>query len=285
LFSTSKRRIVVAKLLDDRARVGQRVGRGIERRNVDDVQQQARALQMPQELMPEAGAFSGAFDEAGDVGDDEALAFRRAHDAQLRRECRERVVGNLRARGGNGANQRGLAGVGQAEQADVGQHLELEMQAPLLARFAGRRLARRAVRARFEVQVAKPALATPGDERARAVAIEIGDELRGVRVGDDGADRHAQHDVVRAVAILVRTTSVFAALRAMDAREAVIDERVDVAIGDGEYAAAAPAVTAVGASTRDVFLAPERRGAVAAIAGNYLDVCFIDEFHDASSFM
>ncbi len=159
------------------------------------------------------------------------------------------------------------------------------MQAPLLAFFPGRRLARRAVRARLEVQVAEPALAALGDERARAVVIEIGDELAGVGVGDHGADRHAQHDVVGAVAVLVGAASVLAALRAMDAREAVIDERVDVAIGDGKDAAAAPAVAAVRSAARHVFLASKRRGAVAAVAGDHFDIRFIDEFHDVSSFM
>ena len=55
-------------------------------RQVDHVQQQARALQVAQELVAEAGAFGGAFDQAGDVGDDEALlrarrARRRDSDA------------------------------------------------------------------------------------------------------------------------------------------------------------------------------------------------------------
>ena len=108
--------------------------------------------------------------------------------------------------------------------------------------------------------------------------------VAGVGVGDHGADRHAQHDVVGAVAVLVGAAAVLAALRAMDAREAVVDQRVDVAIGDGEDAAAAAAVAAVGSAARHVLLAPERRGAVAAVAGDHLDVRFVDEFHDASSF-
>ena len=49
----------------------------VERREVDEVQQQARALQVAQELVAEAGAFGRAFDQAGNVGDDEALLRRR----------------------------------------------------------------------------------------------------------------------------------------------------------------------------------------------------------------
>ena len=104
-----------------------------------------------------------------------------------------------------------------------------------------------------------------------AVVREVGDELAGVGVGDHRADRHAQHDVVGAAAVLVGAAAVLAALRAMDARVAVVDQRVDVAIGDREDAAAAAAVAAVGAAARHVFLAPERRGAVAAVAGDDFD--------------
>ncbi len=43
---------------------GDRIGVAIERRDIDDVQQQSRALQMAQELMAESGAFGGAFDQA-----------------------------------------------------------------------------------------------------------------------------------------------------------------------------------------------------------------------------
>ena len=134
------------------------------------------------------------------------------------------------------------------------------------------------------MQIAQPALAALRDERALPVAIEIGDQLPGVGVGDDRADRHAQHDVVGAAAVLVGAAAVLAALRAMNARVAVIDQRVDVAIGDGPDAAAAAAVAAVGAAARDVLLAAKRRGAVAAVAGDDFDHRFIDEFHDAGSF-
>jgi hypothetical protein len=68
-------------------------------------------------------------------------------------------------------------------------------------------------------------------------------------------------------------------LGAVDAREAIVDERIDVAIGACPYAAAASAVTAIGAAARHVLLAAEGRGTVAAVAGVHLDLRFVDEFH------
>ncbi len=140
LFSTSQRgfvverRVVALELVDDRARVADRIGVRIERREVDDVQQEARALQVAQEPVAEARAVGGALDQAGNVGDDEAAVRVGAHDAEVGRERRERIVGDLRPRRRHRADERALAGVGHAEQADVGQHLELELQAPPLAR-------------------------------------------------------------------------------------------------------------------------------------------------------
>ena len=56
-------------------------------------------------------------------------------------------------------------------------------------------------------------------------------------------------------------------------------KRVDIAIGDQMDAAPATAVAAVGPAARNVFLAAKGRGAVAAVAGQYLDRRFVDEFH------
>ena len=67
------------------------------------MQQQPRALQMAQELVPEARAFGRAFDQAGNVGNHEALLVPHAHHAEIRMQRRERVVGDLRPRVRHGA--------------------------------------------------------------------------------------------------------------------------------------------------------------------------------------
>ncbi len=80
-------------------------------------------------------------------------------------------------------------------------------------------------------------------------------------------------------AVLVRAAAVLAAIGAMDARVAIVDQRVDVAVGHGPDAAAASAVAAVGSAARHVFFAPKRRRAVAAVAADDLDERFVEEFH------
>jgi hypothetical protein len=113
-----------------------------------------------------------------------------------------------------------------------------------------------------------------------AVMVEVGDRLAGFEVADDRADRHAQFHVLAAAAVAVRAHAVLAALGAEDARVAEIDERVEVAVGDGVDAAAAAAVAARRAALRHVFLAPEGGRAIAAVAGNDLDLGFVEEFHE-----
>ena len=112
----------------------------------------ARALDVPQELQPEPLPFVRAFDDARDVGDDERAVVAELHDAEVGRERRERIVGDLGPRGGDDRQQRRLAGVRLADEPDVGDELELELERARLAVLArlilARRLMRRAWRSR-----------------------------------------------------------------------------------------------------------------------------------------
>jgi len=66
-------------------------------RDVHEVHQDLGPFEMTKELVPQALAAVGALDEAGHVCHDEAAVIAQADDAEVRRQCRERVVGNLRA--------------------------------------------------------------------------------------------------------------------------------------------------------------------------------------------
>ena len=90
----------------------------------------------PRNLRAQARAFRGAFDQAGDVGQHEALAHRQVDHAEVGGQGRERIVGDL-GRGGGGRGQEGrLAGVGQAHEADVGDQLQPQPEPLLLALLA-----------------------------------------------------------------------------------------------------------------------------------------------------
>src|SRR5207237_2788419 len=109
--------------------------------------------------------------------------------------------------------------------------------------LAGRGLAGRTVDARLEMNVAETTLAAARHHGLLPIGGEIRDECTGIGVRDHGADGHAQHDVFGAPAVLVGAAAVLAAPRAVDPRIAVVDQRVDVAIGDRIDAPAAATIT------------------------------------------
>ena len=77
------------------------------------MQEQARPLEMGEELVPEPDALARTLDQSRDVGDGQLRAVRRLDRAEHRRERRERVVGDLRLRVREPAQERRLAGVRQ----------------------------------------------------------------------------------------------------------------------------------------------------------------------------
>ena len=72
-------------------------GRSSTRREVEEQHEHPRPLDVAEELVPEAAPLGRALDEAGDVGDHELVVLE-AHDAEVRLERGERVVGDLRLR-------------------------------------------------------------------------------------------------------------------------------------------------------------------------------------------
>ena len=154
-----QRLIVFLQFVDDGARVLDRIHAVVEGRDVDDVQQQARAREVAQELVAQPGAFGRALDQSGNVGDDEAPVLGHAHHAQVGVQGGEGIVGDLRAGGRYRADEGRFAGVGHAQQADVGEQLQFQAQFARFARLAQGALARRAVGAGLEMQIAQAAFA------------------------------------------------------------------------------------------------------------------------------
>ena len=99
-------------------------------------------------------------------------------DAEVRLERRERVIGDLRAGRREGGEQRRLAGVREADEADVGDEAELEAEPALLARLAVLGVLRRLVGGGLEVGVAESAASAAGDHRLLAGRDEVGQRAR-----------------------------------------------------------------------------------------------------------
>ena len=243
------------------------------------MQQQPRALQVPQEAVPQPGALGCPADQPRHVGHHEAAPVFHAHHAQIGVQRGERIVSHLRTGIRDLRDEGGLARVGHAQQAHVGQHLQLQLQPTLLARPARRGLARCPVGAALEMQVAQAAITALGQHHPLAVGGQVKEQLARVLVMDLRAHRHAQHDVVATLAVLVRAPAVLATACLVLAGIAEIDQRVDVAIGLGQDGTAPAAIAAIGPTIRDELLAAKRRRPVAASPGDHLDPGLVDEFH------
>ena len=128
--------VVGGELPLDRRVVGDRV-RALARRelrsDVEHVHEQARALHVREEVVPQARALARPLDQTRDVSHDQ-LAFLAFEHAQHRRERGERIVGHLRRGPRQPREQRGLAGVRQPHQTHVGEQLEPQLEPAFLPR-------------------------------------------------------------------------------------------------------------------------------------------------------
>src|SRR5690606_34333306 len=253
--------------------------RTAQRLHPHKVQQQAVALHVAQEQRAQAGALGRALDQPGDVGDHEAARRLHADHAEVRVERGERIVRHLGGRGGDRADEGGLAGIGEPEQAHVGQQLQLQSQGALLALGARRRLPRGAVDRALEVHVAQAALPAARHQQAVAVADQVADHFVGVHVDDLRAHRHQDDHVLAALAVALLAHAVLAALGPEQLPVAEVHQGVEVAGGLEPDVAALAAVAAVRPAQRDELLAPEAHAAVAAVAGDDRDFSFVYEFH------
>ena len=231
--------------------------------------------------MAEAGAGVGPLDEARDVGHHEALAAP-AHHAQVGRQGGEGVVGDLGARPGDAADERGLAGVGVADDADVGEQLQLELEVLLLALGAGLREARRLVGGGGEVHVAEPAAAALADHEGRAGLAHVGEDLAGGGVLHQRPRGHAKLERGLGEAVLVGPAAVLPAPGPVLADVAVVEQRVHLRVDDQDHVAAPAAVPAGGPAAGDELLPAPGDGAVPPVAGGDLDADLVDELHMAS---
>ena len=273
---------VGGELGEDHVEVGQRVATGLERRAVEHVDERRAALDVAEELEAEPLALARALDETGHVGDGEAHVAGLDH-AEVRVERGERVVGDLRPRGGDRRDEAGLARRREADQRDVGDRLELEDDIALPAGRAQQGEAGRlALRVR-EGRVAESADAAGRGDEAHARLDHVDERLAGL-VLDDGADRHRELEVLAGGAGAVVAHPEPAVAGRAVRRVVVRQQRRDLRIGDEHDVAAVAAVAAIRTGERLELLALHGDAAIAALAGAQVQRHAIDERNHALSF-
>ena len=113
--------------------------------HIHQVQQQAGTHQVFQESDTQAGAFSGTFNQARNIGNHETLVRLHTDHAQIGNQRGERIIRHFRTGRRNRADKGGLTCIGQTQQTNIRQHFQLQTQVTQLAFRAFGGLARRAV--------------------------------------------------------------------------------------------------------------------------------------------
>ena len=235
--------------------------RPVARRHVDHVHQHLRPFEVREELRAEAVAVMRAFDQARARRRrrNDAVAAQ-LDDAEIRRERRERVVGDLRPRLGDARDQRALAGVRETRPgrrrpaaSAAGAACAARRASPARCaaardwstsrtpRCRGRRV-RRARRARARRRVVRSASGISSSPCFSYTTVP----------GGTSSTRSSPSRPVQFGA-----QAVLAALGLELRMEAVGDERVVVRAGDEVDRAARAAVAAVRAAARHELLAAE----------------------------
>ena len=248
----------------------------LERGN--EMQEHPRALDVAEEPVADANALVGALDQAGNIGEHEFAAVDGGY-AEVRVQRGEGIIGDLRTRPGDGGEEGRLAGIGQADQAGVGDQLEPEPDGLLLALETRIGMARGLVGGGLEMGVAEAAIAADGEAVALADLGQVADQRLVVFLEDLRSCGHFQGDAVATGAGAVAAHAVAAGLGLEMLLEAVVDQRVEPVDGCHPDITAAATIAAVGSAELDVFLAPERDATGATVAGADIDLGFVEEFH------
>jgi hypothetical protein len=176
------------------------------------VDEHGAALDMAEEAVAEPLALMSAFDQAGNIGQHE-VALADGDDAEIGVERGEGVVGDLRLGGGDGGEEGRLAGIGQADEAGIGDQLQPQPDPLLGAEQAGIGATRRLVGAGLEMRVAEAAIAALEQGQLLADFGEVGDQRLAVLLEHLGADRHLEDRIAALGAMAVLAHAVGAGAR------------------------------------------------------------------------
>ena len=126
-------------------------------------------------------------------------------------------------------------------------------------------------------------IATPGNQHCFIHITYFADELLGIVIKNSGAERNSNIDIIAPGACLVLAPASLACLRAISGSKTEVHQGVKCFVPNEIDTAAIATITAIGAATFNIFLAPETQAAVTTFSCFYLYAGFIDEFHSCVS--
>ena len=247
----------------------------VDRGKVQQEDENTGSFHVAKKLMPEATTLARPLDEAGYVSHHE-LVIVGAHDAELWLQRREGIVSDLGSGGGQAGDQRALAGVREADEGDVGEEPQLEVEPPLLTRLALFAEPRRPKPVGQEPGVASPPLASSGGPPPVTLGAEIGLELT-VERAHGRADGHWDLEIVAAAPVAPLALAV-PSRRGPPVR--VISKRQQgshIAVGYQPDRTTITAISAVRATLGDMGLPAKGHATRTTVAPNRAQLRLIDK--------
>src|SRR5215218_6273134 len=243
------------------------LGLPVERVDRNEKREKTRALDVPKELQSESLSLVRSLDDAGNVRHDERPAVAQLNHAEVGRQRGERIVADLRRRGADDGQERGLSGVGLAHESNVRDQLELELESDRFAVLAGLPFTWAAVHGSREPGVALAAPAASRDDEGITALEHLADQLARVVIAYHRARRNGKQDVLARVPRLVGAAAVCPALCLPRVAIGVVEQRGEVAVGTNDHVAPLSSVAAVRPAEWRELLAAERDDARTAVAG------------------
>jgi len=246
---------------------------------IDQVNQNPRSLDVTEKTQPEPGSPVGALDEPRYIGNYERPSLRETYHTQVRDEGGKWVVSDFGAGCGDLRYKRGFAGIGEADEADLGEKLQLEADVPLLSCSPLLGKTRSLAARGGEVHVPLPAVSTTGHRKAVPVAGKIMENLAAIRVSHLGPHRNEQGQVRAAFSCLLLTAPVGASGRSEVSLEVKIKEGLLGMCGLEDHVTALAAVTAVGTAPRHELLTSETHAPITTVAAPNVNIDLVDKAH------
>ena len=232
---------------------------------------------MSQKPDPQPFAFGGTFDDARDVGHDEAAVVAVADDAEVGHQGGEGIVGDLRSGGRNDRQQGRFAGIGEAHEAHIGQQLQLHDDPAFLRGLAWLGELGRLHGGRLEEGVAFAAAAALEQHDGLSVLGDLAKRLAGLGFIGHRAQRHVDEDVLAGGACELVAAAWDAIAGHQVLGVAKVQQGPHLGIASQDDVAATTAVAAVRTAFWDIFLTAEMQRTSTAFAGTAVNLHVVNE--------
>src|SRR6185437_2099199 len=247
------------------------------RRNIDEMQQQLRALDVSQETIAQTSASVRALNQSGNIGDHESTKVTEIDNTKMRLQSRERIISDLRSRRGDSRDKRRLSRIRKTNQTNVREQLQLELHIQLFTLAARLMVARRAIRRSRKVGVAETAAATARRQPAITVVTQVVQQVTCARVKDLCSNWNPNNQVFAVMARAIRSLAVQTTLGDVAGVVTQMQQCVQRSIRDEDLIAATAAVSARWTTAGHKLLAPESRNTVTSVSPLHMNLGAINK--------